>query len=432
MNFSDVKEVNINYTTHHTYDKVDYIENTSTTASNWAIDLGFIPTSETEVELNFRLLSVSGSYCSILGDDDTRFKFIIKGSSGFLARNYFAWASGNVSPSVTLSTNTDYTFKVVNGEYYIDDTSYLTVGSDTTTSTLKIFKCNNTSALIRVYSLKVKKSSLDTWHTYYPVKRDDNITGLYDSTDDIFYTSSLGTFTYSTITEQDAFENDVPGVYNVKNIKNSNDVIMWGNPSNYPYRQLDYIGVTSQSTSLLNLGINLQGNSDFSITYSNAGGKLLGGQAWNDSTLTRTKFLIDNNNGELQVGSDASGAYSITRSDSSLSRTTKSTIKYKNGTVTVPDGDTYSLTSSANWNPTSVNIRFFGQYVMTSSPITYYGYGRIHEIHCDGYSYYPVQRKSDNAYGFIKVNDSDNSIVSFTQYTNTYMTTGSVVNEYIG
>lgn len=200
MNLKDVKEINIPAPEINGYTRLDYIECNGAQAIN--TNFYVKPTSTVEITFQYTALTPQSRLFGVRSATSLVYGSYINGSG------YFAYAyKNNTGNWQGTNFKADYNKHTVimNGKdlfYNIDMTYALTLnGSPTNTSdvplvlTAEIFEDSTLSsfASLKLYKCKIYDNGV-LIRDYIPVKRNsDNIAGLYDSVNNVFYNSTTST-----------------------------------------------------------------------------------------------------------------------------------------------------------------------------------------------------------------------------------------------
>lgn len=187
------------------YKKAKYIQN----ASAAQIDTGVCPTVNTIIKMKFLLLDSNGNGSTILGFSNS------DNDSWRLFRYSAAWYldCGNANKRVSggrFKINTIYYVEAGNNYLLnLDTGSYILSGSYNSfsdkTDTINL----QSVAHIRVYSLQIYEGE-ELIRDFVPcVRKSDNIGGLYDKVNDVFYSSIYDDYQY----EYDLVKNTITSVY---------------------------------------------------------------------------------------------------------------------------------------------------------------------------------------------------------------------------
>ena len=237
----------------------------------------------------------------------------------------------------------------------------------------------------------------------------------------------------------------------VKQIQDSNNNIIWGSESAFPYRILEYIDIPADAY----LNLNSQGNSNIGLKLdinfnptdqsTQQSGNIFGSIYYDGSKYYRYHITITNS-GLVQVWF-GTGNYSYKDSDIYSNDNNRHLIelnihspKDKKLYVDNVDKGTYTTTSTINVGLLYLGARRFNN----NGNITINNYDRtIRVYYCelsnDSYSIekpndisklYPVQRKSDGKVGLLKVWKDGEAIKFCASETSTDCIAGPTVQEY--
>lgn len=187
------------------YQYVEYLESTGTQY----INTGFIPTTTTNMEIDFKYLgSGTSSWVPICGErsgnSSTYLNFFIKATNLKITPNYAGFDPGNNSGFDPITVGVRYKLKNQGGNFYLDDelkdstTNTLTVG----TTPIYVFAIGNTSSgvdsrqlYMQLYSFKIFNDNELMMNLIPAYRKSDKVRGLYDTVNDTFYTNAgSGTF----------------------------------------------------------------------------------------------------------------------------------------------------------------------------------------------------------------------------------------------
>ena len=237
----------------------------------------------------------------------------------------------------------------------------------------------------------------------------------------------------------------------VKKIQDSNNNIIWGSESAFPYRILEYIDIPADaylnlnSQGNINIGLKLDINFNPTDQSTQQSGNIFGSIYYDGSKYYRYHITITNS-GLVQVWF-GDGNYSYKDSDIYSNDNNRHLIelnihspKDKKLYVDNVDKGTYTTTSTINAGLLYLGARRFNN----NGNITINNYDRtIRVYYCelsnDSYSIekpndisklYPVQRKSDGKVGLLKVWKDGEAIKFCASETSTDCIAGPTVQEY--
>ena len=418
------------------YTRVEYVQSTNNDCS---VDLGFIPTTATKIDLDFMITKCNytgwSPFFGVRGaNTNTYFAGFINGTSTKFSPNYGGFDPGNNS-TVTISLNVKHNIRNNAGTFYFDNTFYSVISTTntlvTSTQTFSLFCTHNTDGYytrnieMRVYSLKIYEGS-SLIRNLVPVKNSSNVYGLYDLVNSVFYTP---------VEANPLLGGNELSIYPVSKIEDSNGKIIWGSQSAFPYRRLEYIESTDNSAKgkyciKLDFGVNFTSSStshldfDFQLTkatFNQSSGQYYGAVISSSNLDTRICY---SDNYTSSFKSYWSGSGTSTTITSYAWNTNKHSYGIYRGNFYI---DGTQRGSCGTGNATYLSL-FAQKYNNTEWSIL----GKFYELSMwnTGQPYlhrlYPAQRKSDNALGVFDT-------VTGRFYTNSgtgVFTAGPVVDEY--
>lgn len=217
------------------YTKVEYVESAM---SDCAIDLGFIPTANTKIELEFEWSDANYTgWCPLYGErgstSATYFGGYLNNTSNYFSPNYAGFDPG-VNAGLILARNIKYNIKTDSGNLYINDTlwSAASITNTLTTGTENFYLFGRGQSgshytqqiVAKIYYMMIYEGSTLIRHLV-PVKNSSNVAGLYDLVNNVFYTPVSGN---ALTAGQDAQAN-------VIKIEDANGNILWDGRYKYTY-----------------------------------------------------------------------------------------------------------------------------------------------------------------------------------------------------
>lgn len=182
------------------YTNLEYIESTGTQY----IDTGYIPTSMTDMEIDFEYIGANTNnslWYPICGERSsggtTYLGFWVHKDNLKIAVNYGGYDSGN-STTQSISRNVRYNFKNRGSKFYLNDNMFDSSTTQVTkgTTPIYIFTIGNGSGvenrhvLIKLYSFKIYENNTLVRNMIPCLRNSDNKPGLYDLVNDMFYTNA--------------------------------------------------------------------------------------------------------------------------------------------------------------------------------------------------------------------------------------------------
>ena len=234
----------------------------------------------------------------------------------------------------------------------------------------------------------------------------------------------------------------------VKKITDSNGNVIWGNSSDFPYRRLEY--VICNGAAAINTGIQADVKSGtlntfqlkFMPTAVGTQQRILANYTPN-VTNTRKYAVVLNGNTSIQnvIAGNWGGT---TLASNNTDYVVWSSMLYNGRYISVNDGAKETLTSATSENPTANQMYALGAgYNYNTSGYYENGFiGRIYGLKAwrntlssSGWDFIPVQRKSDNKVGFLRIKYTyTTGVVGAVDFLPSDWTTdfqaGSVADEY--
>lgn len=184
------------------YQQVEYIESTGTQY----IDCGLVANENTNIELTYQYTTTSLETTGTRvfgsrGNGSVDRAFLIALNDGYWYVNHYN--TSNTLESVTWGTvdTKIHTIRNNGGEFYFDDENVITFSTGQFTTPYNVLllagNSNNTiyASKSRVYSCKIYDNSTTVRNFVPCYRKSDNVIGLYDTVNGVFYTNAgTGTF----------------------------------------------------------------------------------------------------------------------------------------------------------------------------------------------------------------------------------------------
>ncbi len=177
-------------------------------SGNQYINTGISADANTNMEIDFQYLGTSTSkqWVALCGVKNPSFAFWIDKNSKQLAPQNGNWDPSENSLFPSINTTDRYVMKNVGLNYYLNGSLIESAPNPFTSNDSKIHifvlgdgsNIDNRNAQMRVYSFKISNNSTNKIIRYMIpcVRNSDNVAGMYDVVNDIFYTNQgTGTFT---------------------------------------------------------------------------------------------------------------------------------------------------------------------------------------------------------------------------------------------
>ena len=174
------------------YQRVEYIESTGTQY----IDTGYLPNSLTDVECKFMYNELGGTSTpfGVRESDSSVKQFLVSTTNAsvlWIVNGLNNTSISNVNPTI----NEEYVIRVTPTNAYWNGNNVLNMSSDVANNiklSMYIFARNTTSGFAnpmvgRIYYLRIYENN-EIINYFIPCyRKQDNVAGLYDSVNDIFY-----------------------------------------------------------------------------------------------------------------------------------------------------------------------------------------------------------------------------------------------------
>jgi len=197
-----------------TYTKVDYIQSSGTQYinTNYAVS-----SNTTKIEIEYQFININNSYNCLFGyETNSSNRFMLRHNRN-ATNDLTFFTPSYVGKTVNYATKNKIIIDISNGRVDINgSTSSLTININSSSSNFFLFGLNyrgnfasDNASSVRIYSFKVYEGTTLKRDLIPCYRNADNVIGMYDDANDVFYTNAgSGTFTSG-----EAFQDEVTEEY---------------------------------------------------------------------------------------------------------------------------------------------------------------------------------------------------------------------------